>query len=452
MDTPLEFVNLRPMDKVIPSLRRGASWTLAASVVYAIAQWAMISAVAKLSSTIALGQFALGISIAAPVYMLTNLQLRGVQVTDARSEHNFADYFTLRCLGTVAGVMLILAIVVFAHYDKATSAVVLLVAIAKSVEQFSDVVAGLLQKFERLDQAAQTQMVRGAGSAIAFALVLFTSRSLVAAICASAATCAIVLLTYDFRLARRLLGGNGFLSSSHASLKRLMTVSLPLGLVTALAALNVNIPRYVVQHYLGPAQLGIFVSVAYVLVATVNVVVNSMGQSASARLAQMFAAGDLAGFNGVLRKLVFFGAAISLVGTPVALLCGRPLLSLIYRPEYAKYAPLLALMVGVAGVSAVGLILGFGVTATRRFRSQLPVISAATVAGFAVAVLLVPMRALFGAAFALLASAMVLILGNGAILAMAERRVRDRKCEVVRSSTRVQAEHEVALATILEKN
>jgi O-antigen/teichoic acid export membrane protein len=412
----------------------------------------MISAVAKLSSTIALGQFALGISIAAPVYMLTNLQLRGVQVTDARSEHNFADYFTLRCLGTVAGVMLILAIVVFAHYDKATSAVVLLVAIAKSVEQFSDVVAGLLQKFERLDQAAQTQMVRGAGSAIAFALVLFTSRSLVAAICASAATCAIVLLTYDFRLARRLLGGNGFLSSSHASLKRLMTVSLPLGLVTALAALNVNIPRYVVQHYLGPAQLGIFVSVAYVLVATVNVVVNSMGQSASARLAQMFAAGDLAGFNGVLRKLVFFGAAISLVGTPVALLCGRPLLSLIYRPEYAKYAPLLALMVGVAGVSAVGLILGFGVTATRRFRSQLPVISAATVAGFAVAVLLVPMRALFGAAFALLASAMVLILGNGAILAMAERRVRDRKCEVVRSSTRVQAEHEVALATILEKN
>lgn len=452
MDTPLEFVNLRPMDKVIPSLRRGASWTLAASVVYAIAQWAMISAVAKLSSTIALGQFALGISIAAPVYMLTNLQLRGVQVTDARSEHNFADYFTLRCLGTVAGVMLILAIVVFAHYDKATSAVVLLVAIAKSVEQFSDVVAGLLQKFERLDQAAQTQMVRGAGSAIAFALVLFTSRSLVAAICASAATCAIVLLTYDFRLARRLPGGNGFLSSSRASLKRLMTVSLPLGLVTALAALNVNIPRYVVQHYLGPAQLGIFVSVAYVLVATVNVVVNSMGQSASARLAQMFAAGDLAGFNGVLRKLVFFGAAISLVGTPVALLCGRPLLSLIYRPEYAKYAPLLALMVGVAGVSAVGLILGFGVTATRRFRSQLPVISAATVAGFAVAVLLVPMRALFGAAFALLASAMVLILGNGAILAMAERRVRDRKCEVVRSSTRVQAEHEVALATILEKN
>jgi len=225
-----------------------------------------------------------------------------------------------------------------------------------------------------------------------------------------------------------------------------------LGVVTALAALNVNIPRYVVQHYLGPAQLGIFVSVAYVLVATVNVVVNSMGQSASARLAQMFAAGDLAGFNGVLRKLVLFGAAISLVGIPIALVCGRPLLSLIYRPEYAQYVPLLAIMVAVAGVSAVALILGFGVTATRRFRSQVPVIGAATLAGFVVAILLVPLHGLFGAAFALLASAMVLILGNGAILAVAERGVRAGKCEAVRSFTRMQAAREAMLATILEKD
>jgi len=452
MDAPLEFANLGPMDKAIPSLRCTASWTLAASVVYATAQWSMISAVAKLSSTIALGQFALGLSIAAPVFMLTNLQLRSVQATDARSEHSFADYFTLRCLGAAAGVVLIVAIVVLTHYDKATSAVVLLVAVAKAVEQLSDVVAGLLQKFERLDQAARAQMVRGAGSAIVFALVLVTSHSLVAAVCASAATCAMVLLAYDFRLARRLAGGRGFLSSSRHSLKLLITVSLPLGVVTALAALNVNIPRYVVQHYLGAAALGIFVSVAYVLVATVNVVVNSMGQSASARLAQMFAAGDLAGFNGVLRKLVLFGAAISLVGAPVAFLCGRPLLSLIYRPEYAQYAPLLAIMVAVAGVSAVGLILGFGVTATRRFRSQVPVIGAATVAGFAVAVGLVPRHGLFGAALALLASAMVLILGYGAILAVAERGVRAGKREAVRCFSRVQAAREATLATILEKD
>jgi len=449
MAAALEFVDVEPMDKALPSLRHSASWTLAASVIYAAAQWAMISAVAKLSSAAAVGQFALGLSIAAPVFMLTNMQLRGVQATDALSEHSFADYFTLRCLGSAAGVVLVLAIVASARYDRTTSAVILLVAVAKAVEQLSDVVAGLLQKFERLDQAARAQMVRGAGSAIVFTVVLLVSHSLVAAVCGAAATCAVVLLSYDFRLARRLEARRSFLSSSRRSLQLLLAVSLPLGIVTALATLNVNLPRYVVQYYLGPVQLGIFVSVAYILIATVNVVVNSMGQSASARLAQMFAAGDLAGFNGVLRKLALFGAAISLLGTPVALLWGRPLLALIYRPEYAQYASLLAMMVAVAGVSAVGLVLGFGVTATRRFRAQVPVIGAATLAGFAVAVMLVPQHGLFGAALALLASAIVLILGNGAVLAIAERGVRTRQCEAFRSSAPVRAGRDAELAAIL---
>jgi len=450
MNPPLEQVVARPVDHALPSLRSSASWTLAASLVYAAAQWAMISAAAKLTSAAALGQFALGLSIAAPVFMLTNMQLRAMQATDARSQHSFADYFTLRCLGNLAGIALILAIVALARYDRTTAAVILLVAVARAVEQLSDVVAGLLQKFERLDQAARAQMLRGAGSAIVFAVVLWASRSLLAAVCAFAMTCAIVVLAYDFRLARRLQGGRSFLSSSRRGLKLLATASLPLGIVTALAVLNVNIPRYVVEHDLGPAQLGIFVSVAYVLIATVNVVVNAMGQSASARLAQMFAAGDLDGFNRVLGKLLLTGAAITLLGTPLALVCGRPLLALIYRAEYAQYAPLLAMMAAVAGVSAVGMILGFGVAATRRFRSQLPVLAAATLAGFAAAVLLVPKYGLFGATLALLASSMVLIIGNGAILAMAERSARVRRCQVSVHFEPVLAG--AALEAVLEKD
>jgi len=447
MNFPLELAVARPVDKPLPTLRSTASWTLAASLIYAAAQWAMISAAAKLTSAAALGQFALGLSIAAPVLMLTNMQLRALQATDARCEHTFADYFTLRCLGNVAGVVLILAIVVLAHYDRTTSAVILLVAVARAVEQLSDVVAGLLQKFERLDQAARAQMIRGAGSAIVFAVVLWVSRSLIVAVGAFAVTCALVVLAYDFRLARRLHDGRSFLSSSRNRLQLLACASLPLGVVTALAVLNVNIPRYVVEHYLGAAQLGVFVSVAYVLIATVNVVVNAMGQSASARLAQMFAAGDLGGFNRILRNLLLIGVAITLLGAPLALVCGRPLLSLIYRPEYAQYAALLAMMAAVAGVSAVGGILGFGVTATRRFRSQLPVLAVATLVGFAAAVLLVPKHGLFGAAFALLVSSTVLILGNGAILAVAERavRIRPREASVRFAPRPVKATLEAAL-------
>src|ERR1700674_1440657 len=90
-----------------PPLRVSFSWTLAGNVIYALCQFGMLSCLAKLGNASIVGQYALALAIAAPVFMLTNLQLRAVQATDARNEYDFADYFTLRCLCTFVGLFLI---------------------------------------------------------------------------------------------------------------------------------------------------------------------------------------------------------------------------------------------------------------------------------------------------------------------------------------------------------
>ena len=90
-----------------PPLRVSFSWTLAGNVVYAATQFGVLSVLAKLGSAAVVGQYALALAIAAPVFMFTNLQLRGVQATDARQEFGFPDYFTLRTLSTVAGLLAI---------------------------------------------------------------------------------------------------------------------------------------------------------------------------------------------------------------------------------------------------------------------------------------------------------------------------------------------------------
>src|SRR5271166_684261 len=91
-------------------LRVSFSWTLAGNVIYAACQFGMLSVLAKLGSPSMVGQYALGLAITAPVFMLTNLQLRGVQATDARHEFEFADYFTLRLTATLLGTLVILLI------------------------------------------------------------------------------------------------------------------------------------------------------------------------------------------------------------------------------------------------------------------------------------------------------------------------------------------------------
>jgi O-antigen/teichoic acid export membrane protein len=404
-----------------PSLRSNFKWTFTGNVIYAACQWGMLSVLAKAGNAAIVGQFALGLAVAAPVFMFSNLQLRAVQATDARSEYEFADYFTLRVMASLLGLGVVAALAWRLHYDATTRWVVMLVATSKAVESLSDVVAGLLQKHERLNQVAISLMIRGGLSLAAFGATFLRTRSLTAAVAVLVVTWSAVFAAYDLWRTREALGAKRRYFRFHgARLRRLLVVSAPLGVVMTLVSLNINGPRYLLVKYLGEAELGMFASMAYLLVA-VSLIVNALGQSASARLARMFAARDFAGFRGTLRKLLTLALAVPLVGVPMAILFGRKLLTLLYRAEYGDHVNVLVIMVVTAGLTAVGSFLGYGMTAARSFRPQVLVIGATCLTTFALCLVLIPLMGLIGAALALLTSEMVFATGGALNLRYALR-------------------------------
>jgi len=83
---------------------------------------------------------------------------------------------------------------------------------------------------------------------------------------------------------------------------RLAWLSLPLGLTMLLLSLNTNIPRYFIEHYLDTSALGIFAALAAVTRAS-DMVVQALGQSASPRLAKLYAASDSKSFCRILFKV-----------------------------------------------------------------------------------------------------------------------------------------------------
>lgn len=400
----------------IPSLRSNFSWTLVGNVVYSGCQWGMISVLAKLGSAAIVGRFALGLAITAPVFMFTNLQLRAVQATDARSEFKFAHYFTLRLLASLAGLAFICLIVLLSRYDYGVALVVLLVGISKAIETLGDVIAGLLQKAERLDRVSISLMLRGALSLPAFAITFWISRSLLRAITAMIAVWLCVFLIYDLRQARLLIRGHDRLFDFHwPHLKRLAIVSAPLGVVMTLISLNVNIPRYLLEHALGQTELGIFASLAYLLVV-LSLIINALGQSVVARLSRAFANGDFHLFCTVLARMLAFATLILVLGVPFAKLVGQPLLTFIYRPEYGQYVSLFVILVVAAGVSAIASFLGYGMTAARCFRMQVPIIGCSTLTTVLFSSILIPRLGSDGAAYALVAGACVQCIGSAAVL------------------------------------
>jgi O-antigen/teichoic acid export membrane protein len=404
LSIPAQQGRVQPI--TVPPLHVSFSWTLAGNAMYAATQFGTLSALAKLGSPAVVGQYALALAISAPIFMFTNLQLRGVQATDARNEYQFADYFTLRCLSTILGILTVSLIVAFAHYDRTTSLVILLVTAAKAIETFSDVIAGHLQKFERLDQVARALMLRGLTSVATFTITFWITRSLVFSVLALAATWMAVIGLYDFRVVLSVMHNRVFFRYSASILRRLIWLSLPLGLVMALISLNANIPRYLLERKLGAAELGVFASMAYLMTA-MSLIVSALGQSVCARLSRFFADGNVHHFKILIGKLIGLSLVLGSVGVTGAAIFGKKILTLVYRSEYANQVSLLVVLAIAATVSSAASFLGYGMTAARCFRSQVPLIVLATLTSAGLTVALLPSCGLMGAGYALLASSLV---------------------------------------------
>jgi O-antigen/teichoic acid export membrane protein len=401
------------------SLSANFAWTLAGNAIYAACQWGMLVSIVKLGNAAMVGQFALGLAVAAPVFMLTSLQLRVVLATDARDEYRLGNFIAPRLLGTAAGLILILSFALVSHFRRDTALVVVLVGIAKGVETLSDILYGFWQKHERFDKVAIALIGRGIGSVAIMAGVLYFMRSIVVATAATALYWLVWLATYEYRGTRSLLA----IVSPQEALRvewdvrkcwRLVVLSVPLGVVMLLISLNANIPRYFIEHYCGESALGYFAAMAYIFVAG-NTVMAAMGQSAMPRLAR-YRDSDRNAFSSLVIKMVLLGGLIGTLGIGLAVLFGRTFLHLVYRADYAQYANVFSWLMLAAAVAYVGSMLGYGVTAAQVFRPQVPLFLAATASTALACWLLIPRLGLAGSAYAVLIGSLISCAGSAYLL------------------------------------
>ena len=244
---------------------------------------------------------------------------------------------------------------------------------------------------------------------------------------AGTAICSFLVFAWYDRQSQLLVGnasdctGGQISRSFHRQLPRLAQLarlSLPLGFVMMLISLQTNIPRYLVEKHFGRHELGIFAAMAYFMLAG-NIIVSSLGQSASTRLAHCYAVGDRSAFHGLLSRLLLVAFLLGVAGVVAALFAGRPILTFFYRSEYGHHADVFVRLMVAAAIGYVGTLLGHGLMATRRLSAQLPLFALVALVTWLACLWLVPSQGLRGAAVALILAAMVQVAGATAILCFA---------------------------------
>jgi O-antigen/teichoic acid export membrane protein len=416
---------------VVPalSLRSNFIWVLSGNAVYAVCQWCMIVVLAKLGNAFMVGQFSLALAIATPVLTFSNLHLRVVQATDAKRLYSFAEYLHLRGVMTLAAITVIAGITWFGHYERRTAMVILAIALAKGIETLSDIHYGLFQLNDRLDQTGRSAMLRGVLSVSVLGATLYVTHDILWGCIGLALVWLAALVFFDVRRGRCLAAPSVKLSHPpewrrsspprrpHAFHRQrdLMRLALPLGVVTTMASVNLNMPRYFIHSRFGEHQLGIFSAMAYAALA-MTLVSDSLGHCALPRLSRLYAGGRLAEFRSLLLRLLLVAGTLGLAGVLAAHFMGARLLTIFYSREYAAHYRVFILLVLAIAIHCVAGVLTSGILSARCFRIQVPMFALVAVCSAMGCARWVPTAGLAGGAAAMAVAATVHLVLAAAVV------------------------------------
>ncbi len=400
-------------------LRKNVAWAFSGNAVFTLSQAAILPIVAKIGSVAMVGQYALGLAIVTPITLLTRLQLRAILVTDIRDEHGFPDYLGVRLCTNVLALAIVAVLVMAGGYPGETSAIIFLVALVKFLESASDLLFGLLQRYDRWDIISASTVSKGLVSLLLLGSVMWQTGSLVAGLGAMAAWFAVVLVAYEVPFVRVFLSQRG--KSARPTLRagvlwKLTRLALPMGLVATLLSIINNVPRYVVEVELGEDALGYFACLLQLAMAAA-VPLQALGQAVVTRLA-LYSRTDPERFAHLVLLLVSAAASLGIAGTMGAALFGKQILEFVYRPEYAVHHEALVWLSVGATFLFTASALGYVLTGLRLFRAQVPLYALTGIVCLLSLLWFVPAYGLMGAAYASIASWSTATAGSVVILVL----------------------------------
>ena len=397
----------------------------------------MMILLTKITSPEMVGQYALGFAICGPVLLFTNLELRSVLAVDTSQKYHYAHYFTLRLITTFISIIIIIFIIFLGKYSYETKQIILAAALLHSLISFNDIYYGLFQKNERFDRIGISKINKGLLMIMGFGLGVYFTHSAYWGLILTSLLYILNLIFYDIPQGSLIIKNSeeykqnspkNFLEKyglrliwSKGPLKQLAWYALPLGLAMVMISLNINIPRYLIAHFLGEKELGIYSAIAYPILIG-GAAIYAMGASAAPRMAKYYAQFNNKAFLHIQMRLTAIALFLGIAAVLIAFTKGEYFLTLIYKPEYAQRNDVFILLMTWAGIQYLTSTLNFAVTAAHYFRSQTPVMLVAILTNLACSAFLIPRYGLRGAAIGSIIGGMTHLIGFSIVLLYALRK------------------------------
>lgn len=372
-----------------------AKWLLSGNILFAFSQWLMLIFFSRMSSAEQLGYYSYALAITAPIFLLTNLQLRPLLVADFNTENvfKFSQYFSLRLITTIIASLISLF---FVNWNNKVALLIFILVIAtKGLESISDIIYAFYNAKKQTHFISKSLSIKSILIIIISFVTLYLTNNIFYSLTGTVIAYIFILIFIDIRQNNRLLKNIKFVDSH---LRNIILTGLPLGISVMLISLQTNIPRYFLESYLSVKFVGIYTVFYYFLIIG-GIIINSICQYLSPYFSEFYRNNELEKLKKSIFQASAFALLLGFLGLIVSILLHSFIIETIYGNDFVKYSYLLPYVMFAGIFSYLSVVSGYLLTSLKLFKVQMPIFLALVLFTTIYSYILIPKFGLLGAAY-----------------------------------------------------
>ena len=381
------------------------AWNLVGVTLNAFLSFFFLIAVTRFNGLNEAGIFTLAFSTACILYVIGTYAGRVFQVTESKSISD-KSFIVSRIITCIIMLICTFIFVVIRHYNIYKCSIFILLAVYKSLESFSDVLYGILQRNDLLSKVGKSYFIKALLSIIIFVLCDYMTHNLVLSCCLIILTWIVIIVIYDLKNIKNIIPKESKYNTNE--IKMIFKKGFFVFALTFLALYILNAPKYSIDSF-GTDEMqaifGIIIMPATVMGLIGQLIIHPYLNT----FLKLYEDNKIKEYIKLLTKIVI----IILIAGTIACICayylGPLILGFIYNVNLDSYAGLLLLILMAGTFYTIGSIISALLTSMKHNFIQFILYSITSIIEFGLCYYLVLNKALDGATLAYLCSMIVFV-------------------------------------------
>lgn len=313
------------------------------------------------------GIFTIAFSTACILYMIGVYAGRIYQVTDLDKEITNKEYLANRLITSTLIIVLVVIFNFIKGYNLFKSMTFLLLTLYKSLEAFSDVIYGILQKNEKLEIVGKSLFFKSLISLIIFTLVDIITKNMIISIIFVNIVNITLIIVFDIKKSKKYI--NFSIKVEKENIIKIFKTGFFVFAVALLGVYVLNAPKYAIDNYLPNNYQTIF-GIIVMPATVVGLVAQFIIHPYLNELVKLYEEKDLREFKKIIYRLIAIVSIFGIIATLLGYFLGTQVLSCIYGIDLGGYKIGLSIIIISATLYTIGVIYSSALTTVRETFSQ----------------------------------------------------------------------------------